>query len=191
MKIVSTDEGLLKRLRQGEVEAFEEIFSRFWEPLYHVASARLDSEEEAEEIVQDVFTNLWKDHDVLRIMDLRSYLFSSVKNGVISKIRTRLVHQKYQHHYLSVFPGYARTTEETIEFEELSHVLEDALQQLPEKSQQIFRLNRLLGRSIAEISETLKMPRRTIEHHLTISIRELRLRLKDYMLVLAVSLMLQ
>lgn len=191
MKIASTDEDLLKRLYQGNVEAFEEIFSRFWERLYHVACARLDSDEEAEEIVQDVFTNLWKDHSVLQIMDLRSYLFSSVKNGVISKIRTRLVHQKYQHHYLSFFPGYSRTTEETIEFEELSHAIEDALQQLPEKSQQIFRLNRLLGRSIAEISETLKMPRRTIEHHLTISIRELRLKLKDYMLVLAVSLMLQ
>jgi RNA polymerase sigma-70 factor (ECF subfamily) len=191
MKIVSTDEGLLKRLHQGDVEAFEEIFSRFWEPLYHVASARLDFGEEAEEIVQDVFTNLWKDHGVLQIKDLRSYLYSSVKNGVISKIRTRLVHQKYQHHYLRLFPGYSRTTEETIEFEELSHAIEDALQQLPEKSQQIFRLNRLLGRSIAEISETLRMPRRTIEHHLTISIRELRLRLKDYMFVLAVSLMLQ
>jgi len=190
MKPISPDEELLKRLRQGNVEAFEEIFTRFWERLYQVASARLDSEEEAEEIVQDVFTNLWKDRGVLQIMDLPSYLFSSVKNRVISRIRTRLVHQKYQHHYLRHFPGYSRTTEETIEFEELSHVIEDALQQLPEKSQQIFRLNRLLGRSIAEISETLKMPRRTIEHHLTVSIRELRLKLKDYMLLLAVSLML-
>jgi len=127
----------------------------------------------------------------LQIMDLRGYLFSSVKNGVISKVRTRLVHQKYQHHYLRYFPGYSRTTEETIEFEELSHAIEDALRQLPERSQQIFRLNRLLGRSIAEISEMLKIPRRTIEHHLTISIRELRLRLKDYMFVLAVSALLQ
>jgi len=191
MKFAGTDEDLLKRLHHGDAEAFETIFSRFWEPLYHMASARLDSEEEAEEIVQDVFTRLWKDRDVLRIMDLRSYLFSSVKNGVISKIRTQLVHQKYQHHYLKFFPGYSRITEETIEFEELSHAIEDALQRLPEKSQQVFRLNRLLGRSIAEISETLKMPRRTIEHHLTMSIRELRLRLKDYMFVLAVSLMLQ
>jgi RNA polymerase sigma-70 factor (family 1) len=191
MKVVRTDEDLLKRLHEGNVQAFEEIFSRFWEPLYHVASVRLDSEEEAEEIVQDVFTRLWKDRGVLQIVNLPSYLFSSVKNGVISKIRTRLVHQKYQHHYLRHFPGYSRTTEETIEFEELSHAIEDALQQLPEKSQQIFRLNRLLGRSIAEISQTLKMPRRTIEHHLTMSIRELRLKLKDYMLVLAVSLLLQ
>jgi len=185
------DEELLKRLHLGDGEAFEEIFSRFWERLYHVARARINSEEEAEEIVQDIFASLWKNHRTVLIVDLPSYLFAAVRRGVISKIRTRLVHQKYQDYYLKFFPGYSRTTEEAIDFEELSLVIENALQQLPEKSQQVFRLNRLLGRSIAEIAETLKMPRRTIEHHLTISIRELRLRLKDYMPLIVVSLLLQ
>ena len=185
------DDELLKRLNQGDSEAFKEIFLRFWERLFHVASSRINSDEEAEEIVQDIFATLWKNHRTLLINDLSGYLFSAVRKGVISKIRTRLVHQKYQNYYLTSFPGYSRTTEETIEFDELTHAIENALLHLPEKSQQVFRLNRLLGRSISEISETLKMPRRTIEHHLTLSIRELRLLLKDYMFFLAISLMCQ
>jgi len=175
-----SDEELLNRLLHGNREAFEDIFIRYWYPLFKVANSRIKSREEAEEIVQDIFAALWKNRNTSIISNLSSYLLSSVRKGVISKIRSKLVHEKYRNHYLKFFPGYSMVTDESVEFEELSNAIENALLQLPEKSQQVFRLNRLQGLSISEISETLKMPRRTIEHHLTKSIRELRLHLKDY-----------
>jgi RNA polymerase sigma-70 factor (family 1) len=175
-----SDEELLNRLLNGNREAFEDIFIRYWYRLFKVANSRIKSREEAEEIVQDIFASLWKNRNTSVISNLSSYLFSSVRKGVISKIRSKLVHEKYRNHYLKSFPGYSMITDESVEFEELSSAIENALLQLPEKSQQVFRLNRLQGLSIPEISETLKMPRRTIEHHLTKSIRELRLHLKDY-----------
>ena len=181
-----SDEELLNRLLNGNREAFKDIFIRYWYPLFKVASFRIKSREEAEEIVQDIFAALWKNHNTLLISNLSSYLFSSVRKGVISKIRSKLVHEKYRDHYLKFFPGYSMTTDETVEFEALSSAIENILLQLPEKSQQVFRLNRLQGLSIHEISETLKMPRRTIEHHLTKSLRELRMHLKDYIFFLLI-----
>lgn len=188
--IQHSDEELLNRLLNGSRVAFEDVFNRYWYRLFKVANARIKSREEAEEIVQDIFAALWKNRNTLLISNLSNYLFSSVRKGVISKIRSKLVHEKYRNYYLKFFPGYSMATDETIEFDELSSAIENALLQLPEKSQQVFRLNRLQGLSIPEISETLKMPRRTIEHHLTKSLRELRMHLKDYMLFLLLMLCL-
>lgn len=189
--IQHSDEELLKRLLIGDRDAFEEIFIRYWYRLFKVANARIKSREEAEEIVQDIFASLWKNHNILLISNLSNYLFSSVRKGVISKIRSKLVHEKYRNYYLQFFPGYSLATDEMVEFDELSTVIENALLQLPAKSQQVFRLNRLQGLSIPEISEMLKMPRRTIEHHLTKSLRELRMHLKDYMLFLLIIFFLR
>ena len=180
------DEELLKRLRRGDEDAFKEIFSCYWYRLFKVARDRIKSREEAEEIVQDIFASLWENHSVLLISDLERYLFSSVRKGVISKIRSKLIHEKYRSYYLQLFPGYSLATEETVKFDELSSAIENAILRLPEKSRQVFRLNRLQGLSVPEISETLKIPRRTIEHRLTESLRELRIHLKDYILFLVI-----
>lgn len=189
IRIEHNDEELLKRLHLGDRDAFREIFNRYWYALFKTANARMRSREEAEEIVQDIFASLWKNHKRLIISNLESYLFSSVGKGVISKIRSKLVHEKYRNYYLQFFPGYSLATEEAVEFDELSSAIENALLQLPEKSQQVFRLNRLQGLSIPEISEILKMPRRTIEHHLTKSLRELRILLTDHILLLLILIL--
>jgi RNA polymerase sigma-70 factor (family 1) len=178
-----SDEELLNRLLSNDKEAFRDIFLRYWYPLFKVANARINSREEAEEIVQDIFLALWRNRNTLLIANLSAYLFSSVRKGVVSKIRSRFVHEKYRNYYLKFFPGYSMSTDETIEFDALGTAIENALLQLPEKSRQVFRLNRLQGLSIPEISEILKMPRRTIEHHLTQSLRQLRIHLKDYILL--------
>ncbi|HTF17386.1 MAG TPA: RNA polymerase sigma-70 factor [Chryseolinea sp.] len=184
--IQHSDEELLKRLLNGDRGAFEEIFIRYWYRLFKVAYGRIRSREEAEEIVQDIFASLWKNHNILLVSNLSNYLFSSVRKGVISKIRSKLVHEKYRNYYLQLFPGYSLATDEAVEFDELSTAIENALLQLPPKSQQVFRLNRLQGLSIPEISEMLKMPRRTIEDHLTKSLRKLRIHLKDHILFLLI-----
>lgn len=112
-----SDDVLLKRLHLGDGEAFKEIFNRYWYPLFKAANNRIKSREEAEEIVQDIFTSLWKNHRVLIIANLESYLFSAVRKGIISKIRSKLVHEKYRNYYLRYFPGYSLATEEAVEFD--------------------------------------------------------------------------
>jgi RNA polymerase sigma-70 factor (family 1) len=181
------DEELLAELLKGNKVAFEEIFNKYWFPLYRVAYSRTNSKQEAEEIVQDIFTALWKNHRALLITNLSHYLYASVRKRLISMIRSRLVQQKYWDYYRQFLPGNSMNTAETVGFNELSNAIENALGKLPEKSQQIFRLNRLQGLSIPEIEKFLKIPRRTIEHHLTKSMRELRIHLKDFIFLVLIS----
>ncbi len=74
----------------------------------------------------------------------------------------------------------AETTEENVSYNELNQAIEKAIGELPEKSQEIFRLNRLEGRSVPEIAQSLHLSERAIEYHLTKSLRTLRLHLKDF-----------
>jgi RNA polymerase sigma-70 factor (family 1) len=179
-----TDDELLKGLHEGDIKAFEIIFDKYWYPLFKIANARLQSASDAEEIVQDIFTALWKNRNTTIISVLSHYLFSAVRKRTISAMRSKMMDQKYRNYCTQFFSDRSLATDETVEFDELKDTIEKVLQLLPLKSQQVFRLNRLQGVSIPEISELLKTPRRTIEYHLTKALRELRFYLKDYILLL-------
>jgi len=181
------DQELLKGFQRGDKAAFEEIFNRYWHRMYNVANRTLRSHEESEEVVQELFTILWQQKSTLRILDVSAYLTGAVKKRVIDKIRSKLVHEKYWNYYSAFGSDHGQDTENTVCFNELSHELEKAINKLPVKSQQVFRLNRLEGRTVSEIAKFLKLSERAIEYHLTKSIRELRIYLKDFMLLLLIS----
>ena len=177
------DDDLVKALRLGDKRAFEIIFEKYWFELFNVAYSRLKSREEAEEIVQDIFTSVWKNHDTLLISNLSFYLFASVRKRTVNILRSRLTQQKYWDYYRRFFTGYSESTQEDLQLAELNNEIEKAILKLPKKSQTVVRLNRIQGLSVAEIAESLNIPKRTIEHYLTKSIRELRIHLKDYILL--------
>jgi RNA polymerase sigma-70 factor (ECF subfamily) len=179
-----TESELLQGLRNGEKKSFEEIFNRYWLQLYRIAYSKLKSKNEAEELVQEIFFNLWQGHQTLLIHDLSHYLKASVKLRVISRIRSKIVREKYWTYYQQFIPGYRSLTDESVEYRDLYGAFEKAMSQLPQKSQIVFKLNRIQGLSIDEISDQLKIPRRTIEHHLTKSTRSLKVLLKDFILSL-------
>lgn len=182
------EQELLKRFQSGDNVAFEEIFNLYWQQLYTIANRSLRSHEEAEEIVQELFTTLWQQKSTLRILNISSYLTSAVKKRAIDKIRSKLVHEKYWDYYSAFRIDHGQDTENTVCFNELNLELEKAIDRLPQKSRQVFRLNRLEGRSISEIAGFLKISERAIEYHLTKSVRELRIYLKDFILLLICSL---
>ncbi len=182
------EQELLGRFQSGDNIAFEEIFNLYWQQLYNIANRSLRSHEESEEIVQELFTTLWQQKSTLRILNISSYLTCAVKKRVIDKIRLKLVHEKYWDYYSAFRTDHGQDTENTVCFNELNQELEKAIDRLPQKSRQVFRLNRLEGRSISEIAGFLKISERAIEYHLTKSVRELRIYLKDFILLLICSL---
>src|SRR5688572_23107446 len=105
------DDDLVKALRSGDKRAFEIIFAKYWFKLFHVAYSRLKSREEAEEIVQDIFTSIWKNHDTFLISNLSFYLFASVRKRTINTLRSKLTHQKYWDYYSHFFKDYSESTQ--------------------------------------------------------------------------------
>ena len=75
----------------------------------------------------------------------------------------------------------------SLEYNDLVHALDEQVKNLPEKTQEVFRLNRLEGRSVSEIARRLNVSEKAIEYHITRSRKELRLLLKDFLTVLAIG----
>lgn len=185
---IATDAVLIQLLETGDENAFQEIYKRYWYKLYTVARRKVEVQEDAEEIVQDIFVDLWERRIRLNINELDRYLFSAVKYKVLNYIKSRIVRQTYQRDTISLKVDADSNTEEALALQDLSQAITNGIENLPPKTQEIFRLNRLEGLSVREISDLLHIPERTVEYHITQSLRSMRVYLKDFV-VLMLTLM--
>ena len=182
------DQRLLENLRKGNTDAFEQIFRRYWHRLYIMAKSKVQSHDDAEEIIQTIFSSLWEKRESLAITNLSFYLQTAVRNSVIDRIRSKVTQQKYWNYYKTFIPDHLTSTEDTVVFDDLNGAVEAAVNHLPEKSKKVFKLSRFEGRSNAEIAKLLHLSEKAIEYHLTKSLRDLRVHLKDFILIVLVGL---
>ncbi len=177
-KILS-DELLVKLLRVGEQDAFEEIYRRYWQKLLRSAQFKLRSKETIEEILQDLFISLWEKREKVLIENLEAYLNTSLRYLIINQIKKQILQEKFVEYSLKK-NELTDDVDESVAFNELSVAIEKAIEQLPEKTQQIFRLNRLEYKSVKEIAVLLETPERTVEYHITQALKALRVHLREF-----------
>lgn len=182
VRTASTDHELLAAIRKDDENAFSELFKRYWRKAYNMAYSRVRSKEVTEEIIQDLFVTLWDKRASLSISNMSSYLFIAIKNKALNFIEAQIVHQKYWDYQKKFILQQEHATEKTVEFNELMGAIEEGMGCLPEKSKKVFRLNRLEGHTISETADLLKLSKKAIQYHLTRSLKEMRLHLKDYIL---------
>lgn len=179
-----SDEVLVSILKTGDESAFTEIYNRYWKKLFVVAAHRIKNLEDAEEIVQDIFTALWKRRSMLNLTsDLSSYLAVSVKYRVIKTLDKYYNQQRYID---SLVFGDAvdNGTQEWLAFEELRDQLAKCVADLPEKCRLVFQLSREHGYSQKQIAQQLHLSEKTVEAHLAKAFKTLRSKLAHYMLTL-------
>lgn len=164
-------------LKEGNIEAYEHIYNRYWSRLYAYAYNRLKDKAAAEEIIQEVFFSLWMKHATLDLThSLSAYLFTAVKYQLFNYIRTSQVRQHYARHFSQFLESTADSSgEEDIEAKDLKAAMDKEVEKLPEKCRQIFRMSRQEHRSIHDIAATLNISHKTVENHLTKALRQLRI----------------
>jgi RNA polymerase sigma-70 factor (ECF subfamily) len=176
-----SDELLIKLLMVGDGGAFEEIYRRYFNRLLRTAQFKIQSKEVAEELLQDLFISIWEKRSTIVIDNLEAYLNTSLKYLIINHIRRQMLQDRFIE-YSANKNERAETVDESIAFNELSVAIEKSIEKLPEKTRQIFILNRLEYKSVKEISEQLSIPERTVEYHITQGLKTLRIHLKEFML---------
>lgn len=181
----ATDLELITDLKAGSQAALTEIFRRYWKKLYLTSFFKLRSHELAEEIVQDLFTELWDKRQILlnsslETLNLAAYLERAVKNKVLNEIRKRVYDQKYWEYCKAYLPTSVNSTQEIAEFNELENKLHDAMENLSGKTREIFVLHKLKGIPVGQISRKLNLSEKAIGYHLTKSVKELRIHLRDF-----------
>jgi RNA polymerase sigma-70 factor (family 1) len=181
-----TDDALLCAIRQDDEKAFAELFKRYWKKAYVMAYARVRSEEVTQEIVQDLFINIWDKRKSLTISHVPSYLYAAVKNRILNYLESQGIRRKHWEYYKNFIPAQDIVTEKQVGLNELMGAIENGLEGLTEKSKKVFQLSHLEGRSITEIAEMMHLSKKAIQYHLTQSTKKLRIHLKNYIILVAI-----
>lgn len=181
------DADLLAALRADDAGSFAEIYARYCYPLFTLANRKLKSREVAEELVQDLFENLWHRRDTHEIQQLKQYLFSALRYRIINYVKAQQVRAGYELYCRLDTPAADTTTEDALAINELSAALLASIRKLPAKSREIFQLSRLEQYSVAEISGRVNLSEKTVEYHLTKSLKLLRGYLREFLLFVIVT----
>jgi RNA polymerase sigma-70 factor (family 1) len=176
----STDQALIELLRQGDMAAFDALYDRYWRLLYNLAYQKIRDRDLAEELVQDLFINLWVRRERLQVQtSMAAYLSMGVRYMIIKFFQKERVQQRYEQ-TLALQPNYANSTEESLGYQELQQVIEQEINKLPEKCREVFQLSRYDHLSQKEISLKLHISEKTVENHIGKALKLLRLSLKDF-----------
>lgn len=175
------EESLLSRVREDDRRAFNRIYEQYWHKLYRAAYQRLRDRETAQELVQEVFANLWlRRADLCIEKSLDRYLYRSLKYEVMNHFRAVAVRERYASQYRHSTSGRDEATLHLLSFNELSTRMEKEIGKLPEKCRAVFELSRHQGYSTAQIAETLNISPKTVEVHVGKALKMLRTGLREY-----------
>lgn len=180
-----SDEELIELIAEDDEQAFKALFERYWRTAYQVAAAKLRSREVAQELVDDLFVNFWQRRRDLQIRNFQRYLQVAVKYKVITYVNDQLAKDQRARDYQTTLPIQEEETLRTVEYNDLLTAVQNGMKGLPEKTQEVFRLSKLEGRTVSEIADQLKVSEKAIEYHITRSRKELRLHLKDFLMIVA------
>lgn len=183
MSIKKIDENVIQNIAKGEEKAFSLLYDCYYTYLNTVALCYVYNRDVANEIVNDVFINIWHKRSTLAY-PIHSYLIQSIKNGCLNQIRAQKTkdrilteHKKqlldFQEEYILSNP----TPLQYVETKEIENQVKNAIAQLPDKCRNIFEQYLFSGKLPDEIAKEQM-----------ISVSTVRVQIKNAMDKLKVSL---
>jgi RNA polymerase sigma-70 factor (ECF subfamily) len=169
---------LVRNLSRGSLLAFNTLYHHYSKHLYGFAFAYLKSEEEAEELVQEVFTIIWEKRSTLREeLSFRSFIFTIAFNIIRKHFRKRLSLLNYLKSGIN--SDLDMQTSQKITHDSLFQFISRLVNLLPQRRKEIFIKSRFEGLTIKEISEDLNISHKTVENQLTDALKFIRTNIRS------------
>lgn len=151
---------------------FEQIFKEFSKPMFLYALSFVTAEEEAEDVVQEVFVNFWKDDAFAKVKDevTKTYLFRSVKNNCLNRLDKKdVMRNRVDMIRVDV------AEEEAMRWnDDLFREVEEEVDQLPEQTREIIRAVFFREMKYQEVADSLGVSINTVKTLLKNGMRHLR-----------------
>ena len=156
-----------------EIDSFEELFRLYYPRLIRYAGFFIKNSEEAEDLVQDVFFQLWKNRKKInQEKSISAFIFTQLKNKCLNSIKRKIVEEKYKDfqgniesqklHHLSM----DGETDFVSMKEQLSIQLDNIISKMPEKCGLVFKLRWIEGKKIRQIAEELEISTTMVDKHI-------------------------
>lgn len=177
-----TSEKCVEKIRKGDQEAFEELFHEFYAPLSKFAWRYVRSSHIAEELVQEVFLDVWEDKKSLDpAKSIKAYLYQSVKNKALNHIKHKDLAKEYNKSIAWVNRTPITQIHSFAGNSEFIRQTKKEIENLPEGARNIYKLSRKDGLTYREISEVLDISIKTVESQMSRALKILRQKLSSYL----------
>ncbi|MBN8669049.1 MAG: RNA polymerase sigma-70 factor [Chitinophagales bacterium] len=169
---------------------FEEVFKSHYKRLHAYACTILNDEDDAEEIVQNVFVKLWeKKEKIHELQSLNAYLYRAVYNDCINFVKHEKVKQSYRNYAVHTNSEMDNNNTQRSKVLQLEERLRQALAELPEQCRTIFQMSRFEDMKYREIAEQLGLSVKTVENQMGKALKLMRVKLADLLPVLWIFLL--
>lgn len=173
-----------KEMAQDDKKAFARIYEDLWSSLYSVAYNYLRERATAEEMVQEVFVNLWIKRQHLQTVDnISAFAMRALQFQIYDYFDRKAVVDRYIESKAASQKVTPDTSHHQIEYDETLSLITREIDNLPSLTQKIFRLSRFSQYSNEEIANHLDVSVKTVEYHITQSLKHLRRRLGFILLI--------
>lgn len=176
IKNYKSEKHLVEKIREGDENAFEELFFEYFYDLCSYALQMTKSNEIAEDIVQEVYYKIWKRRQSWELnSSLKAYLFQSVRNEALNQIN----HKKFRKNLRGEFASgeKQRITQPDDRKQPNKKLLRQIwaiVSEMPQRRRSVFVLYRKHGLSYKEIAEVLDLSRKTVENHMGLALNDIR-----------------
>lgn len=176
-----SDKALWSLIKHNNTDAFVIIYNRYWEKIYSISYWHLYDQEEAKDIVQELFVDLWDKRSQIEISEtIEGYLKVAIKNRLFNHMRAKGVRKRYVQHVQQTAGDARSSTEESSNASELKRFYHDEIQKLPDKMREVYLLNKEKGLRIEEIANHLSLSEQTVKNQLTNALKRIRNGLEHY-----------
>lgn len=170
-----SDLELARMIARDDTHAFSEIYRRYRGVLYLHALRMLHDEEEAKDVLQDLFTVLWDNrHGIQYHSSFSSYLYKALRNRILDLMSHKKVEQKYIDSLARFIEEGECVTDQLIREKELAQVIESEISLLPPRMREVFEMSRNTDLSYKQIADELHISDKTVKKQVSSALHILR-----------------
>ena len=159
----SLESDLMAAFEQGEESAYTQVFNQFFDPLYGFALKMIHNEPEAEDIVMQTFTNLFiKKRDFATLINIKAFLYISVRNSCLNYLRRVVVISESQKRYRELVEMDSNTENVQLDME-MMIALGNSMKQLSDKNRELLDLLYIKGMKYKEVAKQLGISVETVK----------------------------
>ncbi len=175
------DKFAIRKIRQGDIGSFEMLFRKYYENLCQWAFHYMQDKDTSEEIVQNLFYHIWRDHTKLEIkVSVKSYLYKAVSNNCKTLLKKQNRRRAIESEIARSPQPRQEQPSDAMETSEIRDVVNKTLEELPERPATIFRMSRYEGLKYREIAEKLSISIKTVESNMGKALEMFRKNLQEY-----------
>lgn len=177
MKILEDDlqQQLLNQLSQGDEPSFNALYKAYSRPLFLRVVNMIKSEDDAQEIIQELFIKLWQNRETIgTIKSFQSYIFTIANNLVYNYFRKINHNQALIQRLLLNAADHYLDGQELLENKEAAEIFQKAIHQLPPQCKQVFQLCKIEGKSHKEVAQLMGISMPTVNSHMTVAVKSIR-----------------